>query len=94
MSYRRFADQAGKTWEVWAVNPSKKPRLSTIDGLLEAERRHARTVAGSGPDLGEGWLWFQSGRKRRRLPCYPENWQTLSDEALRGLCATATEFGS
>jgi hypothetical protein len=75
MAVRDFVDANGVAWKVWPVTlESLQPRTAAEDYL---------------GDYGEGWLCFESANERRRLARYPADWDSLSDEALCGLLATA-----
>jgi hypothetical protein len=73
LPHREFVDAAGIKWDAFAVHPSDQ-------------------VAGRArlPDpFRHGWLSFAAGDERRRLSPVPDNWESLSDDALRELCARA-----
>ena len=70
---RVFDDADGKRWHVYAVHPSVG---SVRTGTLAEAFRN-------------GWLCFEAHDQRRRLAPIPEQWESLSDEALRVLCQNA-----
>jgi hypothetical protein len=75
MAVRDFMDSNGINWKVWPVTPeSLQPKTAAEDYL---------------GDYGEGWLCFESPTERRRLARYPAAWDSLSDEELSTLLATA-----
>lgn len=75
MAVRDFVDANGVSWKVWPVTPeSLQPRTAAEDYL---------------GDYGEGWLCFESAAERRRLARYPADWDSLSDQQLSVLLATA-----
>jgi hypothetical protein len=73
---RQFRDAAGVDWQVYQTDRSASAERGR-DHLLPAEYR-------------EGWLVFESATEKRRLAPVPPGWSDLSDEALAGLCASAT----
>ena len=98
MPYRTFADDRGKSWEVWDVRPDR------IEHRVD-ERRQERAEPWAGPErrvssdrrqlpetrirfmppLSEGWLVFKSHEEKRRLAPIPANWETLRGQGLREL---------
>ena len=72
---RYFRDQAGIEWRVFL----------TARGSDAVSREHSLPEA-----YREGWLVFESALEKRRLAPIPANWESLSDEALAGLCAIAS----
>jgi len=73
ITQRVFDDLRGKRWRAFAVNPTA---LSSESGAIpEAFRR--------------GWLSFESADEMRRVAPAPANWQHLTIEELRVLCAKA-----
>lgn len=107
MSYRTFADDNGRSWEVWDVRPE---RLERRDG----ERRQERPTPWTGLErrvaddrrqnsevrlrlshlLSEGWLVFKSDHERRRLSPIPANWETLRAQEIRALWEQAEVIGT
>lgn len=107
MSYRTFADDSGRSWEVWDVRPE---RVERRDG----ERRHERPTPWTGLErrvaddrrktsevrlrlshlLAEGWLVFKSDHERRRLSPIPANWETLRAREIRALWERAEVIGT
>jgi hypothetical protein len=90
MSYRRFKDADGRTWEAWEVHPA------AIERRLQAERRRAprdetnrrrhfdvRLVIP--PALQAGWLALEGSSTKIRLAPIPSGWMALSDEDLAEL---------
>jgi hypothetical protein len=43
------------------------------------------------PEMGQGWLCFESDGDKRRLVQPPERWATMSDDELLKLMARAAE---
>lgn len=98
MSYRTFADDNGRSWEVWDVRPERLERR-------DSERRQARPTPWTGLErrvaddrrqhsevrlrlshlLAEGWLVFKADHERRRLSPIPANWETLRAQEIRAL---------
>jgi len=73
---RQFRDAAGVEWSVFETE-RKAPAEQRRDHLLPAE-------------FQRGWLVFESATEKRRLAPVPDGWSELSEEALAGLCASAT----
>lgn len=108
MSYRTFADDSGRSWEVWDVRPAR------VERRRDGERRQARTTPWTGLErrvaddrrqhsevrlrlshlLSEGWLVFKSDHERRRLSPIPANWETLRAQDLRALWEKAEVIGT
>jgi hypothetical protein len=98
MPYRTFADDRGRSWEVWDVRPERVERR-------EEERRQERPTPWTGPErrgvmdrrqrsevrlrlshvLAEGWLVFKADHERRRLSPIPGDWESLLTPELRAL---------
>lgn len=97
MPYRTFADEQGRSWEIWDVRPERIERRGT-------ERRQERPTPWTGPErrvsdrrrkrearmrltypLSEGWLVFKSDEEKRRLTPIPANWDSLRGQGLRAL---------
>jgi hypothetical protein len=72
-THREFVDAAGLVWDAFAVHPSAE--ISSRARLPDPYRG--------------GWLSFASGEERRRLSPVPDDWQAMSDDALRELCSRA-----
>ena len=72
---RHFRDQTGVEWEVF-LTARRSDAVSRGQFLPEAYR--------------EGWLVFECAQEKRRLAPVPENWESLSNEALAELCSKAT----
>jgi hypothetical protein len=96
MSYRRFKDVEGRTWEVWEVHPSTVERRLSSERRSRtrptAERRHQhefRLVIPS--ELRDGWLAFQGSIEKVRVAPIPEGWMALSDDELSTLALRAGE---
>ena len=73
VTHRVFVDATGVRWDAFAVHPSTE--IATKARLPEPYQ--------------SGWLSFDSGSERRRLSPVPESWRTMTDDALRELCARA-----
>jgi hypothetical protein len=75
---REFTDRDGKAWRVWAVTPTRSRGSKRESNLGEFEH---------------GWLAFETldENLRKRLPHYPPDWRTMSDEKLQDLLGLALE---
>lgn len=75
---REFVDAEGREWRVWPVTP----------GAM----RHGKPEPSLG-EFQEGWLAFETldETARRRLPHFPTDWLTMSDEKLRELLRKAVD---
>lgn len=107
MPYRTFADEHGRSWEVWDVRPE---RIERRDGDRRQERptpwtglerrvtddRRQRSEVRLRPShlLADGWLVFKSDHERRRLSPIPANWETLRGPDLPALWEKAVVTGS
>ena len=97
MPYRPFADEQGRSWEIWDVRPERIERRG-------AERRQEQPTPWTGLErrvsdrrqkrevrmrlthpLSEGWLVFKSDEEKRRLSPIPANWESLRGQYLRAL---------
>ena len=76
MALREFEDGNGVTWRVWSVAIDHAYSQGVREGYLG--------------DLQYGWLCFEAGPDRRRLAKYPEDWESLSEDALCELLEQAT----
>lgn len=75
MAVRDFVDASGVRWRVWPVVPEAlQPKTAAEDYLGEYE---------------SGWLCFESVAERRRLPEFPDDWESLSEAELRALLHVA-----
>jgi hypothetical protein len=72
-AHRVFVDATGVKWDAFAVHPSSE--ISNRARLPDPYQ--------------SGWLSFDSGTERRRLSPVPDDWRSMSDEALRELCLRA-----
>lgn len=75
MALREIHDVRGMLWKVFAVRPSTARRV----------------IGGTRAELAQGWLCFQCGDDRRRLPGIPGGWEAMTDEALLALLPLATD---
>lgn len=98
MPYRTFADEQGRSWEIWDVRPERverrgperrQPQPTPWTGL---ERRVAEDRRQKGElrvrltyPLSEGWLVFKADHEKRRLSPIPENWESSRGQELRAL---------
>lgn len=102
MPYRTFADDQGKSWEVWDVRPGRVERRGE-------ERRAERPEPWAGTDrrvssdrrqlpelrvrltgaLAAGWLVFKSDDEKRRLAPIPPDWESFRGQDLRALWSKA-----
>lgn len=75
---REFADAEGREWRVWPVTPGSARIGKTEPSLGEFQ---------------EGWLAFETLDEslRRRLPHYPADWLSVSEEKLRELLRKAVD---
>jgi hypothetical protein len=75
---REFTDRDGRAWRVWAVTPTRSRGSKRESNLGEFEH---------------GWLAFETldENLRKRLPHYPADWHTMSDEKLQVLLGLALE---
>ena len=98
MPYRTFADEQGRSWEIWDVRPERVERRAN-------ERRRERPTPWTGPErranperrthieprmrlahpLAEGWLVFKCEDEKRRLAPIPPGWDTCRGRELREL---------
>ncbi len=106
MPYRTFADEQGRSWEIWDVRPErierrgperrKKPSAPWA-GLERrvSDRRQKREVRMRlTHPLSEGWLVFKSDEQKRRLSPIPANWDSLRGSDLRALWEKAEVIGT
>jgi len=96
MSYRRFMDQEGRSWEAWEVHPAAIERRGEADRRRErresADRRREREFRLTVPtELRSGWLALQGSNAKLRLAPIPDGWEHLSDEDLATLVQRAAE---
>jgi hypothetical protein len=104
MAYRTFVDRDGAYWQVWDSLPNKVERRVSQRDRRHLERYPWRgTERRSGDDrrivnqrritlsdgYGSGWLTFESLDEKRRLIPIPSDWDTVTQEELRGLCEKA-----
>lgn len=95
MTHRRIRDVVGKSWDVWAVNPSDVERRMSGEHRIpvigaeedDGARREIRVVVPTG--LQDGWLAFQTGIERRRLAPIPDGWHLLTEAQLLELLEQA-----
>lgn len=81
-------------WQVWTVHPSFAERRQgkpAPTSLRLDRRRRKEPRAPIGSQWTNGWLAFETAGEKRRLAAYPEDWETLTDEALEALCRDATK---
>jgi hypothetical protein len=76
---RQFRDASGVEWKV-SLTSRSSPAVSRDHFLPEAYR--------------EGWLLFESPTEKRRLAPVPRDWESLPDEELASLCASAAPQSS
>ena len=94
MPHRVFTDARGTRWEVWGVLPEFAERRSGTPPASRpaVERRtHSTYRVPLETKWANGWLAFKSSTCSRRLAPFPANWDTLTDEELDNLCASAVE---
>ena len=76
MPSREFTDKAGTVWRVWDVRPSALHPLTKGEDYMG--------------NFADGWLAFESGTEKRRLPApYPQRWVDFDLTALEALCRAA-----
>lgn len=99
MSYRTFADDSGRSWEVWDVRPARVERggggerpqdrpapWTGLERRVAEDRRQISEIRMRLSHLlSEGWLVFKSDHERRRLSPIPEDWESLRGPDLRAL---------
>jgi hypothetical protein len=95
MSYRRFNDSNGRSWEAWEVHPSAVERRMNRERRTErrdtTDRRRIREFRLVIPrELREGWLALQANSNKVRVSPIPDGWMHLSDEELSHLVIHAT----
>jgi len=94
MSYRRFSDPEGGSWEAWEVHPTAVERRINADrralprGDADRRRQHEFRLIIPG-ELSGGWLAVQNSTAKIRLAPIPEGWIHLSDQELVELVARA-----
>jgi hypothetical protein len=94
MSYRRFTDSSGRSWEAWEVHPSAVERRINKDRRsaprAETDRRRQQEFRLVIPhELSGGWLALQGTQEKIRVAPIPEGWMALSDDDLAALVARA-----
>ena len=94
MTYRRFTDSEGQTWEAWEVHPSVVERRMNEDRRGEprptTDRRQSREFRLVIPrELREGWLVIQARSEKLRVTPIPDGWSHLSDAELAALVERA-----
>lgn len=107
MPYRTFADETGRSWEIWDVRPerierrggerrSERPTPWTgLERRVADDRRRQREVRMRlDYPLSEGWLVFKSDEEKRRLSPIPANWESMRAPDLRALWARAEVIGT
>src|SRR3954468_3140304 len=94
MALRTFRDGRGRVWQVWTVFPAfaeRRQGMPTSAHLEVDRRRRNEPRVRIGSKWANGWLAVETPGDKRRLAEYPQNWETLSDEALEALCKSATK---
>ena len=102
MPYRTFADEQGRSWEIWDVRPERIERRGS-------DRRQQSPTSWTGPErrqggdrrqqsearmrlvhpLSEGWLVFKCEDEKRRLAPIPPHWETCRGRELLDLWGKA-----
>ena len=95
MSYRRFNDSKGDSWEAWEVHPTAVERRVNADRRATPRddpdrRKHSEFRLVIPGELSGGWLAVQGSTARVRLAPIPDGWMHLSDLELVALVARAT----
>ena len=94
MSYRRFSDAHGDSWEAWEVHPTAVERRVNSErraqprGDADRRRQHEFRLVIPG-ELSGGWLAVQGSTAKIRLSPIPDGWMNLSDRELAELVARA-----
>lgn len=107
MPYRTFADDTGRSWEIWDVRPERIERRggerrqdrptpwTGLERRVSEDRRQKREVRMRLTyPLSEGWLVFKSDEEKRRLSPIPANWEALRGPDLRALWEKAEVIGT
>lgn len=107
MPYRTFADDHGRSWEVWDVRPERAERRdgerreegqtpwTGLDRRVADDRRQKSEVrVRLSHLLADGWLVFKSDHERRRLSPIPANWESRRGPDLRALWEQAEVISS
>jgi len=92
MSYRRFSDMNGGSWEAWEVHPTAVERRVNAERRAhrrnDPDRRKSREFRLVIPrELSGGWLAVQGTTTKVRLAPIPDNWMRLTDRELVELVA-------
>ncbi|HXT15588.1 MAG TPA: hypothetical protein VN706_08160 [Gemmatimonadaceae bacterium] len=90
MSYRRFTDSEGSSWEAWEVHPATVERRLNSERRVRSretfDRRRTREFRLVIPrELSGGWLALQGHSRKIRLTPIPDGWVHLSDDELAAL---------
>lgn len=98
MPYRTFADDQGRSWEIWEVRPARVERRDSDRrqepqpwsgperrGTSSDRRQMPESRIQSDHPLAQGWLVFKSDDEKRRLAPIPENWNSCRGRELRDL---------
>lgn len=97
MPYRTFADDRGRSWEIWDVRLERVERRGTErrggngswDGperrVAPDRRQRMESRLRLTHPLGEGWLVFKSTEEKRRLTPIPPGWDQCEGSELREL---------
>lgn len=80
-AHRAFRDEKGIYWEVWEVHPRGRADL-----IPPGMRKDLQLVS---PELGEGWLAFESAGERRRFAPIPLGWAERTRQGLMELLEQA-----
>jgi hypothetical protein len=95
MSYRRFSDVNGGSWEAWEVHPTAVERRVNAErrarARTEPDRRKSREFRLVIPrELSDGWLAVQGTATKLRVAPIPDGWMKLTDRELVELVARST----
>lgn len=89
MGLRRYADPAGREWNVWDVPPKFLPKRSGADRRIvpvdhDPERRVSgqRRVTDAPPEWVHGWICFQHDEEKLRLCPLPDDWERVPPRQL------------
>ena len=97
MSYRRFIDTNGVSWEAWEVHPTAVERRVNADRRAQPRREPERRKNGEfrlviPQELSGGWLAIQGTATKVRLAPIPDGWMNLSDAELAALVARSSQW--
>src|SRR5439155_2979075 len=92
MAHRTFQDSLGRTWDVWAVKPTKVERRDKTEPAIPPNppgierRRRVEVRAMLADKWSKGWLAFETRGEKRRLAPIVRQWQDGTTEELDRMC--------